>query len=189
MYGQQYVEAKYILQIIFLTKMITSVAVPGSAILYAREKHSFVFKYGLALAILSITIDLIFIRPFGALGAACCNSVITIAAVVGGMSYTIRLAGLSYPFKSVFKILFSSIIMGVVMMACVKLNAELLGFILALVAGPVVYFAGSAALGTFEEEDLEVLGRIRKVIPRQGRGAFDELVRVMASDKIKNPKE
>lgn len=184
LYGQQYVEAKYVLQIIFLTKMITSVAVPGSAILYAREKQAFVFKYGLALAIASIILDLIFIRPFGAVGAACCNGIITLAGAVGGMAYTIRLAKLSYPWKSVFKIVFSCVIMGIVMTVCVKLNAELLGFILALAVGPVVYIAGSAALGTFEEEDLDVLAMIRKFVPPWLRGIFDELVRTLAEEKI-----
>jgi O-antigen/teichoic acid export membrane protein len=184
LYGTQYTAAKYVLQIVFLSKMITSVGVPASAILYAREKQSFMLKYGILLAVVSISIDLVIIRPYGAVGAAGCNALVTIAGIVGGMAYTIRQAKLSYPWKSVFKILFSCIIMGIVMAICVKLNAELLGFVLALALGPVVFFAGCAALGTFEEEDLNVLDMVRKFVPPQLRGVFDELVRILAEEKI-----
>ncbi len=115
LYGHDFIGAQRVLQIIFLSSIFTSMSNPASAILYGYEKQSFIYKYGAALACLNITLDILLIKHYGALGAAIAYAITTFFASVGGLIYTCHAMKLEYPFLSLFKILFSTIIMGTVM--------------------------------------------------------------------------
>jgi O-antigen/teichoic acid export membrane protein len=179
LYGHEYIGAQRVLQVIFFSLIFSSLANPGSAILYGFEKQSFIYKFGAILAVLNIGIDIIFVPRYGAIGAASCYAVITIIASVFGLWYTCRTMRLRYPFVSVFKIAFSTIIMGTAMQLVVLKNAEIPGFIIAIVSGGIVYLICSLVLGTFEEEDYRLLESVKAVLPPRGQkivGAASALI-------------
>jgi len=183
LYGRDYLGAKYALQIMFFSSIFSSLSKPGSAILYGTERQGFIFKYGMVLSGINILLDILFIRKYGAFGAACCYGIVTIAGALGGLFYTCRTVGLSYPFRSVTKIVFSTLIMGITMELIVRQRAELFGFILSIPAGMLVYFVCSAALGSFEEEDYILMKSMKVMLPGKIKGVVDAFIEFMTQFK------
>jgi stage V sporulation protein B len=183
MYGAEYIGSKYALQIFFFSMMVTALSKPGSAILYGMEKQGFILRYSAILAVVNIGLSFWLIPRYGALGAALCYSIVTMAGSVGGLIYTCNAVSLYYPFKSIFKILMSSVIMGVVMSVLIKQKAELLGFVLSIPSGIVVYFISSILWGSFEEEDYALLKSIKKVFPVGFGKYIDTVLSFIASFK------
>ena len=90
---------------------------------------------------------------------------------------------LRYPFTSVFKIAFSTIIMGIVMELIILRNYALPGFIFSLVAGAAVYLICSFVLGTFEEEDYILLRTTKNAFPGRSKEIIGLLISFIAHYK------
>jgi O-antigen/teichoic acid export membrane protein len=167
LYGHEFIGAQRVLQIIFAASIFSNLSNPASAVLYGFEKQAFIYRYGMILAVTNIVIDLLLIKPYGAIGAAVCYGITTVLGSIGGLIYTCKLMGLHYPFFSVLKILLSSVIMGAAMEGVLYVNQEIPGFIIAIVTGTVVFLASTFILGSFEEEDVALIEHIRDLFPRQ----------------------
>lgn len=171
--GSEYLEAQRVLQIIAVASIFSSLSKPASAILYGFEKLSFIYKYGAALAVFNIALDLLLIIPFGATGAAVCYAVTTVLGSVGGLVYTCRTMKISYPFVSLVKILFSTIIMSVVMEIIILKDGSFVSLVASVLAGAVTYLTCSFSLGTFCNEDYHLLGKIRDLLPGRTKQLAD----------------
>ncbi|MDD5673124.1 MAG: oligosaccharide flippase family protein [Chitinivibrionales bacterium] len=187
MYGSAYIGAQHALQIIFISSIISSLANPASAILYGYEKQGFIYKYGAVLAVVNIVLDILLIKPYGALGAAWCYAITTLLASVGGLLYTCRTMKLSYPFVSLFKIVFSTIIMGIVMELIILRAPNLFGYLAALISGGFVYCVAALILGTFEDEDYALLESVKKVLPGKSKRIIANLIDFIAQFKNSRP--
>jgi O-antigen/teichoic acid export membrane protein len=165
LYGTDYSGAQQVLQILFFSSIISSLANPGSAILYGFDKQSFIYKYGMILAIINIVMDMLLIKPYGALGAAFCHSVTTILGSAGGLIYTCKTMNLTFPFISILKILCSTIFMGSSMKLLILQNDSLPGLTVSFIAGCLVYTIFSFLFATFETEDLALLNSIKSILP------------------------
>jgi stage V sporulation protein B len=183
LYGHDFIGAQRVLQIIFISSIVSSLANPASAVLYGYEKQAFIYKYGFVLACMNIGLDLLLIKHYGALGAAIAYAVTTLCASIGGMAYTCHTMKLSYPLLSLSKIMFSTIIMGTVMEIIILHNHEIPGFVLSLIAGLVVYMVCSLVLGTFEKEDYVLMRSVQKVLPGKLRTLFSWGISFMAQFK------
>jgi stage V sporulation protein B len=183
LYGHDFIGAQRVLQIIFIASIVSSLANPASAVLYGYEKQSFIYKYGFILACLNIGLDLLLIKRYGALGAAIAYAVTTLFASIGGMIYTCKIMKLSYPFVSLSKILFSTIIMGTVMEIIILHNHEVPGFVLSLGSGLFVYLVCSLVLGTFEKEDYVLMKSVENVLPGRLKKLFSWWVAFMLQFK------
>ncbi|HEX7511504.1 MAG TPA: polysaccharide biosynthesis C-terminal domain-containing protein, partial [Chitinivibrionales bacterium] len=172
LYGHSYIGAQRTLQIIFFSSIISSLANPGAAVLYGYEKQAFIYKFGFFLALFNIALDFALIKSHGALGAAIAYGITTMCGSVVGLVYTCRTMRLGYPFISIFKIIFSTIIMGIVMEIIILHNREWPGFIASVLCGAATYAVSSIALGTFEKEDYLLLEHARRVLP----GSFKKIV-------------
>jgi O-antigen/teichoic acid export membrane protein len=183
LYGHDYIGAQRAMQILFIASIFSSLSNPASAILYGFEKQSFIYKYGAVLAVFNLILDFILIKKYGATGAAVCYGITTIFASVGGLMYTCRTMRLRYPFISVFKIAFSTIIMGIAMELVILHNHELPGFIIALFSGACVYLICSFVLGTFEEEDYVLLQSTKAAFPGKSKNIVDAIIGFIAQLK------
>ena len=183
LYGHDYIGAQRTMQILFVTSIFSTLSNPAAAILYGYEKQSFIYKYGAALAVFNIVLDFFLIKTYGATGAAVCYGITTALASTGGLFYTCRLMQLQYPFASVFKIIFSTIMMGVVMEIVILHNHDLPGFIVSSLSGIIVYLVSSFVLGTFEEEDFVLLGSVKTALPGKTKGCIDWLIAFIAQFK------
>jgi O-antigen/teichoic acid export membrane protein len=183
LYGHDFMGAQRAMQILFVASIFSTLSNPASAILYGYEKQSFIYKYGAALAVFNLILDFFMIKKFGATGAAVCYGITTVIASTGGLFYTCRLMKLRYPFASVCKIAFSTIIMGIVMELIILRNYELPGFIGSIAAGAFVYLISSFVLGTFEEEDYVLLESVKGALPGKTKGIIDILIAFTAQFK------
>ncbi len=186
LYGIEYLGAQRVLQIIFVVSAICSLSQPGSAVLYGYEKQSFIYKYGAVLAVINIAMNFWLIRPYGAIGAALSYGTIAFLGTTGGLIYTCRSMKLHYPFVPLFKILFSTIIMSIVMILTLEKDASVLGFIASASAGLITYLACSFSLGSFYPEDIEILKSTRVALPGRTKIVVDILIDLIARVKNSN---
>jgi PST family polysaccharide transporter len=96
-YGHAYSEAKDCFRILCAGALLSSLAQPGSAVLYASNRQDFILKYGSVLAVLNIALCFWLVPIYGARGAAFCYSSTTSLGVIGGFVYTGRKLGLGIP--------------------------------------------------------------------------------------------
>ncbi len=183
LYGHEFIGAQRPLQILFLASIVTSIGNPCSPVLYAYEKQAFIYKLGIVMAAINIVLDILFIKRFGALGAACCFAATTVVGTTIGTVYTCRLMKLRYPVTSIFKILLATVIMGTVMEIIILQNYQLLGFIAAVFAGGFVYLVSALVLGTFEGEDYTLLRSLERVLPGKSKQMVHWLVDFIAGFK------
>lgn len=187
LYGTEFYGAQQVLQIIFFSSIISSLANPGSAILYGFDKQSFIYKYGMILAIINIVMDIILIKPYGALGAAFCHSITTILGSVGGLIYTCKIMNLTFPFISILKILCSTIFMASTMKLLILQNDSLPGLITSIIAGCLVYVTSSLFLATFETEDSALLNSLKPFLPPPLRSLVSSFENLIVKIKKKSP--
>ena len=102
-YGHAYSEAKDCFQILCAGALLSSLAQPGSAVIYASNRQGFILKYGAVLAVLNIILCFWLVPEYGARGAAVCYSFTTSLGVIGGFIYTTRTMDLSIPWSAWIK--------------------------------------------------------------------------------------
>jgi O-antigen/teichoic acid export membrane protein len=165
LYGHDFTGAQRALQIIFFASIFSGLSNPASAVLYSFEKQSFIYKYGAVLAVINITMDLLLIKQYGAIGAAMSFGVITILGSIGGLVYTCNKMKLTYPIISVFKVMISTVIMGTVIKLIINYNDTISGFITSIVSGIIAYVISLVILEKFEEEDFILLEKAKSLLP------------------------
>jgi len=119
------------------------------------------------------------------MGAAFCCALVTMAGSIGGLIYTCRTVRLTYPFQSVFKIIFSSIIMGICMKMVISQKAALFGFIFSIPLGAIIYMVSATVLGSFEEEDYILMNKVKSVLPLRLQNVADSLIIFLSSFKTR----
>jgi O-antigen/teichoic acid export membrane protein len=181
-YGHDYIGAHRVMQIILFSSLFSSLTPPGSAVLYAYEKHAFIYKFGAVLAVFNIVLDILLIKQYGAIGAAICYGITTILGAVIGLIYTCRTMHLSYPIKTLLKIGASAAVMAAVMEIILHFLPFIMGFILSFCAGCMVYGTCALYLGRFHEEDFQILflvaGKLPVPLSTAATGAVSLLQRV-----------
>lgn len=183
LYGHDFIGAQRPLQIMFLASIVTATCNPGAAVLYGYERQGFIFKLGAVMAAVNIVLDILLIKPFGAVGAAVCFAATTAVGSIIGTVYTCRVMSLRFPLMSIAKVLFASIIMGIGMELIILQNHELPGFVLAIMVGSVIYLVTALVLGTFEQEDYTLLQSARSAFPGKSKVVADWLVGLVAQFK------
>ncbi|MDO5575559.1 MAG: oligosaccharide flippase family protein [Fibrobacter sp.] len=165
LYGIEYLGSQRVLQVILAASVFSNLSGPASAVLYGFDKQAFIYKYGAVLAVINVCMDFFAIRAYGAIGAAICYGIITVIASVGGLIYTCRTMKLKYPIVSIFKILFSTALMSVVMKMVLMFVAGIPGLIFSFSMGIFVYVVSSLVLGDFEDEDFYILEHAKYAFP------------------------
>lgn len=146
-YGHLYAEAKTCFQILSLGALLTSLAQPGSAALYATDRQNFILRYGLVLAVFNIALNFWIIPKYGATGAAASYAITTGLGAIGGFVYTWHALGFSLPFGSFLRCGIASMGLAAVLAAALKMPVE-----------PFDFFAGvSRTLRTHTGHGLEML--------------------------------
>jgi len=181
LYGVEYIPAKISLQIIFFASMISSLSKPGSAILYGSNRQGFILRYGIVLGVINIGLNIVLIPAYGALGAAISYGFISLAGSIGGLIYTCNKAKLPYPFISIAKIAFSTIIMSLCVEMVLLRSGSLLAVVFSLFFGFSVYVISSITLARFQREDFVVFNSIIQAFPaplnRRMKKVLDKIAR------------
>jgi O-antigen/teichoic acid export membrane protein len=104
MYGREFLPVVRPLQLLFVGLSFTSVGVVISPLLLGTENQSVIAKWGTAVAVLNIALDLVLIPKYAALGASIANCTAQIAGVLGGVIYVVRYMRVTIPWKSTSRI-------------------------------------------------------------------------------------
>ncbi len=123
-YGHAYSEAKDCFRILCAGALLSSLAQPGSAVLYASNRQDFIFKYGAVLAVLNIMLCLWLVPRYGSRGAAFCYSLTTSLGVIGGFIYTRRKMSLGLPWGAWGKAALATVGLCAVMLGILKIESR-----------------------------------------------------------------
>lgn len=107
-YGEDYLPVIPVIQILLVSGGLAAVAAAASSVLYGTGKQGFILKLGIIAASLNISLDLILIPVWGAMGAALANSTAQILGVIFGTYYLVRVKKMPFPFIESLKILIAS---------------------------------------------------------------------------------
>ncbi|MEO6095547.1 MAG: oligosaccharide flippase family protein [Fibrobacteria bacterium] len=122
-YGHAYSETKDCFQILCGGALLSSLAQPGSAVIYASNRQHFILKYGAVLAVLNIALCFWLVPLYGARGAAFCYSSTTSLGVIGGFIYTSRKMDLAIPWSSWLKCGGATAVMSLIMSALLRIES------------------------------------------------------------------
>ena len=158
LYGSQFLAVALPLQVLLLSMSFTSIGVVISPLLYGIDKQSFIAKYGTAVAVLNLALDLILIPRYAAVGAAVANCTAQIAGIVGGALYVLHCVRISFPWKTIVVIYLAA----AVAVAPVAYFARGDHPGIAVLSGSVLFAAVLymlllAAVGELGKQDLDVL--------------------------------
>jgi O-antigen/teichoic acid export membrane protein len=123
-YGHAYSEAKNCFQILCLGVILTSLAQPSSAALYATNRHNFILRYGLLLGVLNIIVNILWIPSYGASGAAASYALTTGLGAIGGFVYTWQSLRFSMPFGSFMRCAIACLAMGLTLFSLLRFPVE-----------------------------------------------------------------
>jgi O-antigen/teichoic acid export membrane protein len=126
-YGKAYAEAEVCFQILCVSALLSSLAQPGSAVMYASNRQGFILAYGSVLAALNIGLCYLIIPEYGARGAAACYAVSSILGVGGGFAYTTRKMGLVIPWSAWAKTAAASLAMGLALYVLLRTESPWYG--------------------------------------------------------------
>lgn len=191
-YGHAYSEAKDCFQILCAGALLSSLAQPGSAVIYASNRQGFILKYGAVLAVLNIGLCFWLVPLHGARGAAFCYSFTTSLGVIGGFIYTTRTMDLAIPWSAWIKCALATSVMSLMMSWLLKIESPwfsvfkpmqdllmdwtgrdidiLLGYravrlMFACAVSGLAYLAMGLALFKPQEDDRRILSAMRRFLP------------------------
>jgi O-antigen/teichoic acid export membrane protein len=168
LFGAQFLSVALPLQVLLLSMSFTSIGVVISPLLYGIDKQSFIAKYGTAVAVLNIALDLILIPKYAAVGAALANCTAQIAGIVGGALYVFHCVRISFPWKTTVVIYLAA----AVAIAPVAYFARGDHRGIVLLSGSVLFAAAAymlllVAVGELGKQDLDIL---KKALLTRGPG-------------------
>jgi O-antigen/teichoic acid export membrane protein len=104
LYGEKFLPLVPVLQILLAGVAVATLGGVASSLIYALDKQPFMAKFGTAVAVLNILLDLLLIPRWGAMGAAIANSSAQVLAVLIGLVYAKSLLACAFPWKETLKI-------------------------------------------------------------------------------------
>lgn len=191
-YGHAYADAKTSFQILCFGAVITSLAQPSAAALYATNRHGFILRYGLVLGVLNIITNILWIPKYGACGAAASYALTTALGAAGGYFYTWKTLKLGMPFGSFARCALASVGLAAVVYHWLRLpigpfdlfiaikphlqsftghdfeillGARTLRFTSGLAIGMTAYALVLFIIAKLQPEDLRVLESLKKYLP------------------------
>ncbi len=121
-YGHAYAPAKSSFQILCLSAMLSALAQPSSAAIYASNRQRFILWFGSLLGVLNIALNLWWIPRHGAEGAAWSYSLTTSLGVLGGFVYVGWKLRLRFPWATWSKAALASLGMGLTLWWVLQYN-------------------------------------------------------------------
>ena len=104
LYGEKFLPLVPVLQILLAGVAVATLGGVASSLIYALDEQPFIAKFGTAIAVLNLLLDLILIPRWGAMGAAIANSTAQVLAVMVGLVYAKGLLACAFPWTETLKI-------------------------------------------------------------------------------------
>jgi O-antigen/teichoic acid export membrane protein len=165
LYGNAYLPIVPVLNILLVSGCFAIVASAGSSVLYATENQYFLLKWGFLMTALNITLDLVLIPKFAAVGAAMANSITQIIAVTGWITKVTSSLSIKFPTRDLLKIAFAASGMAIICITISKLFNYFYCQWLALIVGLCVYLILILLTKFFTLTDKNLFSSFKDKIP------------------------
>ena len=165
-YGAEYAPVIPIFRILYFPFAILSIASAATSIIFAINRPSFVFKVGLGLIVISISLDLWLIPLYGGTGAAVASSVARLIAPILYIRFASRACQTSWPLLDTIKISISAVIMGGIIFLLERLiDIPVVAFVVLVPLGAIIHFIGLIMFRVITLQDIDTARHIQEGLP------------------------
>lgn len=185
-YGAKYLPAIPVLGLLAIFTLGKALQLPARQLLMHTDRQGLLVKWGAALAVLNVGLDLFFIinRGGGAMGAAIAKSIVLGVAAVSvwwivAVSFRVRL-----PLGRLARMFVASVIMFVAVKAVVRAVPPLAAVVLGPPLGVVLILGLFRLLRCLSPEDREPLRSLGRKIPGRLRGGWTRIVEFLFPDAV-----
>ncbi len=178
-YGAAYTPVIRTMAIVFLPAALLVFVTLCLHVLYAIDKPAYVLRVNLVLAPLNIGLNLLVIPRYGALGAAIVTSSLQLLIFPVNIWLVHRETGVLWPLADGARTAVAASLMGAALFLVYSLWGTIPALVLALPVGIPVYFLGLAVTRALRREDLDILAKVKEILPRRLAGPYQRVLGVM----------
>jgi O-antigen/teichoic acid export membrane protein len=175
-YGMEYHQSIALMQIIFIPFSMMGLIHASTSVIYAMNKPSFVLKSGLVIFIVSVALYFWMIPRYGVIGAAIASSIPRIAVFPIYNYYVYKKIGVHWPFGDSLRVVLAAVIMGASVFGVYQLLGDLLGLIVGIPLGVLIYFFFLVMLRFATPQEINLLRKVERRVPALVRGKYASLV-------------
>jgi O-antigen/teichoic acid export membrane protein len=175
-YGWQYLPAIPVLAVACVLAIPKSLLLPAQHLLQTTENQKFLVVWGIACAVLNVSLDLLLIPRHAALGAALANGGTQLVAMLGIWVCALKLFPLDMRWGGLAKILLSSAVMVGAVVPVAWFLPPLVALCIGFPLGAAVFITMLRLTASFQAADRERLAQLRHHFPGRLVRGFDWLV-------------
>lgn len=180
LYGDKFKDTAAILYILSIFRFFVIIAAPLAAIIYGLNGHMYLLWLGIGCSIGNIVLDLLLIPKFGAVGAAFANSSTQIFTVIAGFTWVYLKHNLTFPFKSIFKVLIAALpILFVPFCVHMFLKVHVISLVAIILTSVIVFFLIIKVLRFFDHEDISNFIKLKEKMPGISRKIFGFCIKIV----------
>jgi O-antigen/teichoic acid export membrane protein len=172
LYGLEYGGMVPVFRVLLLTGGLAAIVAAGSSVLYGVGHQRIILRFGLIIALINVTLDILLIPRLGAIGAALANGTAQGIGVIAGTAYLVRRLKSPLPARSLLKTAAASIMAALV--SVVLINRVTLSPIATLLVGGTIfvsfYLGALVATRNYDQEDIALGRRLVQALRRYARG-------------------
>ncbi len=179
LYGAEYMPTIILLQVICLPSAVFSITYACDSVIRGMNRPGFILKTLVIFSILKVGLSLWLIPAYGVLGAAIAHAVPLVLTFPVYVIFVSKNIGAAWPVRDTIKIVAASLIMGLAIYALQSQLDMLLGLVLGIPLGVIIYFIAIFALRVVDEQDLAIFRGLKHSIPSVMRKHYSFLMRLM----------
>jgi O-antigen/teichoic acid export membrane protein len=180
LFGQEYAPAIVLMQAIFIPFATRGVIHAVTSVIYGIQEPVFLLKVGVVLIVLSVGLNLWLIPIYGAMGAVIATSIPRILALPLYIRFVSKKIKTKWPMNDTIRLTIASAIMGVVVFVIQYFTNNILGLVIGLPVGIIIYTAGLLVLGLVKQQDLKILKQFEKRLPSIFKNSYVFITNVMS---------
>ena len=177
LYGEKYLAAIPVLTIVAFFGPSRSFFIPAEQYLVVANRQDLLIYTTLGAAGVDLILCLTLIPAWGAVGAAWATSLAQIAAMILIWSFLSVKLRVPVPWRVEARIGLCGLSMFIVSWKLARIQPPMLGLIVAVAAGAIVYIALLGLTGAVNSADTHRLLSVRERVPARLRPSFEKLVR------------
>ncbi len=176
LYGSEFIAMSPILAIFFVGSIVSAVASVSVSILYSEEGQQFIVRLNAVIALLSISLALLLIPNYGAIGAAVATSASKAISGAVCMAYTARRLQLSLPYRVLSRICLAALSTAAVAWF---ISVSIGGIVIAVAAAALAYPVMLRLFAALDASDRILLGQLGQNLPKKLTPAYAKFVQLL----------
>ena len=176
LYGPEFQAMAPILAIFFVGNIAGSIASVSVSVLYSMEEQSFIVRLNALIALFNITLSLLLIPTYGAIGAAIATCACHTVSSAVCIAHTARRLQVDLPFRVLSRILLAALTASAVAWL---VSTWLGGLVVAVAAAFLVYPVMLRLYAALDDSDQLLLNRLSQHLPQSLVPAYQGLVQFL----------